>query len=141
MTSRSTCRSIPNWPARAGRSLLTPAAANRWRQSTPRQHALALSTGFTTHKSAQAVPDYTFAAQTYILGQSPLSGTPQSLALTATVQTSGSLRLAYWANPFVDGPSTETVDKHLHAARCGAQSPAALDVAGCEPQQCQRDDL
>ncbi len=65
------------------------------------------STGFTTHKSAQAVPDYTFAAQTYILGQSPLSGTLQSLALTATVQTSGTLRLAYWANPFTDGPDTD----------------------------------
>lgn len=52
------------------------------------------------------MPDYTFAAQTYILGQSPLSGTLQSLA-AATVQTSGSLRLAYWANPFVDGPSTD----------------------------------
>jgi hypothetical protein len=58
------------------------------------------STGFTVEKTAQGVDDYVFAARTYILGQAPLTGTLQSLPLTTTVQTSGPLRLAYWANPY-----------------------------------------
>lgn len=58
------------------------------------------STGFTVAKSEQGVTDYIFAAQTYILGQVPPTGTLQTLPTTATVQTSGPLRLAYWVNPF-----------------------------------------
>jgi hypothetical protein len=58
------------------------------------------STGFSIAKTAQGVADYVFAAQTYILGQAPITGTVQTLPLTTTVQTSGPLRLAYWSNPF-----------------------------------------
>lgn len=58
------------------------------------------STGFNVAKTDQGVADYVFAAQTYILGQTPITGTLQNLPLTTTVQTSGPLRLAYWANPF-----------------------------------------
>lgn len=58
------------------------------------------STGFTVAKTAQGVADYVFAAQTYILGQAPVSGTLQTVPVTSTVQISGPLRLAFWANPF-----------------------------------------
>lgn len=58
------------------------------------------STGFTIAKTAQGVADYVYAAQTYIMGQAPLTGTLQTLPVTATVQTSGPLRLAYWSNPY-----------------------------------------
>jgi hypothetical protein len=57
------------------------------------------STGFSVNKPAEGVADYVFAAQTYILGQAPLTGTVQSLPLTATVAISGPLRLSFWANP------------------------------------------
>lgn len=57
------------------------------------------STGFTVNRPPQGVADYTFAAQTYILGQVPMTGTIHSLPLTTTVQANGPLRLAFWANP------------------------------------------
>ena len=58
------------------------------------------STGFNVSKSAQGVDDYVYAAQTYILSQNLIPGTLFSLPVSATVPMSGSLRLAYWANPF-----------------------------------------
>lgn len=58
------------------------------------------STGFNVNKSAQGVDDYVYAAQTYILSQQLAPGTLYSQPVSATVPMSGSLRLAYWANPF-----------------------------------------
>jgi hypothetical protein len=58
------------------------------------------STGFNVNKSAQGVDDYVYAAQTYILSQELAPGTIYSQPVSATVPMSGSLRLAYWANPF-----------------------------------------
>lgn len=64
------------------------------------------ATGFTVNLDSQPVPDYDFVGQTYILGQAPLTGTLQNVPLTTTVQTSGTLQLAFWANPLIEGPST-----------------------------------
>ena len=58
------------------------------------------STGFSIAKTAQGVGDYVYGAQTYILGQAPLTGTLQTLPVSATVQTAGPLRLAFLANPY-----------------------------------------